>query len=256
MDELFTRAVALLDAGDTAALARLVDEHPHLVRERTDFGEEKYFHRPYLLWFVAENPVRNDRLPPNIAEVTKMLIEKGADQVDYTLNLVASGRVPREQGVQRALIDVLCDAGASPDGAMIAALAHHERDAVNRLLERGAKETLVVAAALGRPLPPPAGDAELQTALTAAAFYGNARAVKELIAAGADCNAYSPEGFHPHATPLHQAVFADSLDCVRALIDAGARLDIQDRGYHSTPLGWAEYIPRPEIAEYLREHDR
>jgi peptide-methionine (S)-S-oxide reductase len=256
MDETFTRAVALLDSGDLVALASLIDEHPRLVRERTDFGTERYFLRPFLLWFVAENPVRNDRLPPNIADVARLLIAKGADQVDYALALVSSGRVAREHGVQRALIDVLCEAGAHPDGAMTAAVAHHELEAVDQLLARGARETLIVSAALGRPFQADGRDPELQAALTAAAFYGNASAVEELVAAGADCNAFSPEGFHPHATPLHQAVFAGSLDCVRALVSAGARLDIEDRVFHSTPLGWADYLGRPEIAEYLRGQEK
>jgi hypothetical protein len=264
MDELFTRAVALIDAGDVAALERLLDANPRLLRERTDFGDEAYFHRPYLLWFVAENPVRNDRLPANIAAVTKVIIDQAAgvetlqDQLDYTLELVCSGRVPREAGVQRALIDVLCDAGAVPDRAMRTALAHQERDAAARLLERGATLTLTVAACLGRdpaPLLPSADARERQLALAAAAFYGNARAIELLLGAGVDVGACSPEGFHPHATPLHHAVYADSLESVRVLVNAGAPLDVEDRVYHSTPLGWAEYLEHPEIAAYLRQHE-
>jgi Ankyrin repeats (3 copies) len=258
MDALFTQAVALLEAGDAAALARLLDQHPHLLRERTDFGDEAYFQKPYLLWFVAENPVRNGRLPANIAAVTKLLIDRGADQVDYTLELVTSGRVPRESGVQRALIDVLCDAGADPGGAMLAALAHHELDAVQRLLERGAPMKLVVAVCLGHDGAEQlaAADAhERQLALTAAAFYGNARALEQLVRADIDVSAYSPKGFHPHATALHQAVFSGSLECVRLLVHAGARLDLPDRAYHATPLGWADYLEHPEIAAYLRSHE-
>ncbi len=256
MDDLFTRAVALIDAGDAAALARLVDDHPHLVRERTDFEGHAYFHRPYLLWFVAENPVRNDRLPPNIAEIAKLLIDKGADQLDYTLELVCSGRVPREAGVQHALIDVLCDAGANPDSAMRTALAHQELEAVHHLLSRGARVTLTVAASLGYDLTPLINDDELQVALTAAAFYGNADAIRKLIAAGADVNAFSPKGFHDHATPLHQAVYANCLECVAILIEAGARYDTRDRVHDGTPLAWAEYLKHPEIAEYLHALDR
>lgn len=264
MDELFTQAVTLIDAGDTAALERLLDANPRLLRERTDFGDDAYFQRPYLLWFVAENPVRNDTLPPNIADVAKLIIEKAEgveplqEQLDYTVELVCSGRVAREAGVQRALIDVLCDAGAVPDGGMLAALAHRELDAAERLLERGAALTLTAAVCLGRdaaPLLPSAGADERQLALTAAAFYGNARAVGLLAGAGADVRAYSPKGFHPHATPLHQAVFAGSLESVRHLVEAGAKLDVQDRAHHSTPLGWAEYLEHPEIAAYLRDHE-
>ena len=159
--------------------------------------------------------------------------------------------------MQRALIDVLCDGGASPDAAMITALAHQELEAVDQLLARGATLTLTVAAALGREIPLDDADAhEKQLALTAAAFYGNARAVGRLVEAGADVKAFSPDGFHAHATPLHQAVFADSLDSVRILVEAGAPLDVEDRAHHGTPLGWAEYLGHPEIASYLREQHR
>lgn len=257
MDDLFRQAVALIDAGDAEGLARLLDVHPHLVAERTDYGDERYFQRPYLLWFVAENPVRNGRLPPNIVGIAKLIIDRGGTQVDYALELVASGRVSREAGVQRALIDVLCDAGANPDGPMLAALAHKERDAVERLLERGARMGLVTAVCLGRDAEPYLNEADVrerQLALTAAAFYGNARALEQLASAGVDLDAYSPQGFHPHATPLHQAVYADSLESVQVLMNAGARLDIRDRAYHGTPLGWADYLERPAIAAYLREH--
>lgn len=256
MDDLFRQAVALIDAGDAAALARLLDEHPHLVTGRTDYGDEHYFHRPYLLWFVAGNPVRNDRLPPNIAAIAKLIIDRGGTQVDYALELVASGRVPREAGVQRALIDVLCDAGANPDGAMLAALAHKERDAAARLLERGATMNLVTAVCAGgdpAPYLEAADDRERQLALTAAAFYGNARALELLVQAGVDLDAYSPEGFHPHATPLHQAVDAGSLESVQLLVDAGARIDIRDRAHHGTPLGWADSLEQTAIAAYLRD---
>ena len=255
MDATFARAVALLDAGDAAGLGRLLDEHPDLVRARTDFGSEAYFLRPYLLWFVAENPVRNGRLPANIASIARLLIDRGADQLEYTLELVCSGRVPRECGVQLALIDILCDAGANPGAAMRTALAHKELQAVDRLLERGAPNTLLVATCLGRPIESlldGAPQAERQEALAAAAFYGNARAVERLLAAGVDVNAFSPPGFHAHATPLHHAVDSGSLDCVRVLAGGGARLDIEDRVYQGTPLGWAEHLGRPEIAEFLR----
>jgi ankyrin repeat protein len=255
MEDTFARAVALLDDGDAAGLARLLDEHPDLVRERTDFGSEAYFRRPYLLWFAAGNPVRNERLPANIASIARLLIDRGADQIDYTLELVCSGRVPRECRVQHELIDVLCDAGADPDAAMRTALAHKELDAVERLLERGARTTLVVAACLGRPIEPffdGSTEATRHEALTAAAFYGHAPAVAALLAAGVDVNAFSPAGFHAHATPLHHAVDSGSLDCVRVLVDGGARLDIEDSAYCATPLGWAEYLGRPAIAAFLR----
>ena len=255
----FREAIAAIDRGDLETLRRLLGEDPALVQERLDDTTDAYFAHPYLLWFVAGNPVRNETLPANIAEAAGAIIEAGAtrEQIDYTLELVASGRVARESGVQLELIDLLLSHGASTDGAMLAALAHHETAAAERLLERGAKLTLVPAVCLRRDgeahqLAETATASERQIALTAAAFYGHPDHVRMLIAAGVDVRAYSPKGFHPHATPLHQAVYAGSLESVKALVEAGADHCATDRVYHSTPLGWAEYGQKPEIAEYLR----
>lgn len=270
-DPLFREAVAAIDAGDVDALERLLAEHPKLVRDRLGDGyggdkDFRYFREPYLLWFVAENPVRNGKLPGNIAQVTRTILDaakrQGIDsfrqQVDYTLELVASGRVPREQGVQLELIDLLVEAGADPDQAMRAALAHQETAAVQRLLDRGARLTLPAAVCTGRRdeiarLASTASAEERQAALTCAALYGDPDALSALIEHGVDLNAYSPEGYHSHSTPLHHAVASGSLAAVKALTEAGASLDTKDRSYQATPLGWAEYLQHPEIADYLRE---
>lgn len=263
-DPIFRDAVSAIDSGDVDSLERLLAAQPGLVRQRLDYGEG-YFRRPYLLWFVAENPVRSGRLPNNIADVARAIvraaqgsrIESLGEQVDYALALVSSGRVARECGAQRELIDVLCDAGARPDGAMLPALAHREIDAVERLLERGAPLTLVAAAGTGREddfsrLLPAATDAERQLSLTAAAFYGRADVLSTLVRTGVDVSAYGPVGFHPHATALHHAVDSGSLAAVRVLVEAGADLAARDRVYDGTPLGWAEHLGRGEIAAYLR----
>lgn len=256
-DPLFREAVAAIDAGNVAGLERLLREYPDLVRARVTFGEDAYFRDPYLLWFVAENPVRNGRLPENIAEVTRVLLRAGAERADYALALVASGRVPRESGVQRELMDVLLDAGADPDEALLPALAHRERAAVEHLLERGARLTVVAAACTGRGddllrLMDAATPVERQMALSGAALYGDAAMLARVIAHdGINLNAYSPEGFHPAATALHHAVDSGSLEAVRTLVEAGARRDILDRIYQGTPLDWAEYLERTDIAAYL-----
>lgn len=267
-DPLFREAVAALDAGDVGALEALLAKHPELVRDRLGDEEygEAYFRHPYLLWFVAENPIRHGKLPRNIAQVTRAILRAAEDlrvdslqeQLDYALALVCSGRVPRESGVQRDLIDALCDAGAAPGGALMAALSHRELDAAERLLDRGAELTLLVAACMGRMgdvtrLLPKAGADDLQAALIAAAFHGQPRVLALLAGLEADLNAYGPEGFHPHATALHQAVDSGSLDAVKVLVEAGADLGIRDRLYEATPLMWAEYLPRPAIAAYLQE---
>ena len=264
-DPLFREAVGALDTGDVAELERLLAAHPRLVRDRLEYGEG-YFRNPYLLWFIAENPVRNGKLPANIAEVTHTILraaKSGAsaetyqEQIDYALALVCSGRVPRESGFQRELLDLLADAGARPDGALLTALAHREIAAAERLLERGAALTLPAAVCTRRRadierLGRTASAEDRQMALAAAALYGEAGALGDLIALGVDLNAYSPIGFHPHATALHHAVDSGSLDAVRALVESGADLDAKDRLHEGTALDWADHLHRTEIASYLR----
>jgi peptide-methionine (S)-S-oxide reductase len=50
-------------------------------------------------------------------------------------------------------------------------------------------------------------------------------------------------------------VDSGSLDAVRVLVEAGADRGAKDRVYNGTPVGWAEYLKRPEIAAYLRERE-
>ena len=151
-DALFRRAVHLLDAGDTAGLRSHLKQHPNLLRQRVVFEGTNYFRNPTLLEFVAENPIRHGTLPANIIDITKLILDAGAARsaLNETLGLVCSGRVPRECRKQIPLIDLLCDYGADANSAMQTALAHGEFEAVNALMQRGARTDLPVAAALGR----------------------------------------------------------------------------------------------------------
>ena len=135
LDALFQRAVSAIDAGDVSELEQLVAVNPKLVRERLNTPGawlrdkagstlDGFFQRPYLLWFVAEDPVRNGRLPGNIADVTRVIlraverasVETLQEQLDYALRLVSWSWIARNCNVQIELIDVLIDAGAALDG--------------------------------------------------------------------------------------------------------------------------------------------
>ena len=278
-DPLFRQAVQALDSGNASVLETLIEGYPRLIRERLITNEEGYFKDPYLIWFVADNPIRNSALPSNITELTQLLIEavkRGAPdtwqkQIDYALGLVATGRIPSECGVQIAMMDLLIDAGAAP-GNGIAALANGNIEAAQHLIDRGGKLTLATAVCLERmddinQLAATASPDEKLTALTAAAFYGKADMVGVLLTLGADPNGYPgrSSGFHSHATPLHQAVSSGSLDTVKLLLGAGAKLDATDKIYEGTPLGWASYMQKDDnhdeqgkrkfelIETYLRE---
>ncbi|MGE3176951.1 MAG: ankyrin repeat domain-containing protein [Vicinamibacterales bacterium] len=261
ISETFRHAVDLIDAGEAAALRHLLAEQPHLATARVQVEGEPYFAHPSLLEFVAENPVRHGTLPPTIADVARAILAAGAQadraSIDATLGLVCSGRVSRECGVQRDLIDLLCDYGANPDGAMIAALGQGEFEAVQALLARGARRDLRVAAATGqlanaRRLLAEASADDRHYALAWAAQHGRADVVRLLLEAGEDPDRFNPPGAHAHSTPLHQAAWAGHAETVRLLLATGARLDRRDRRWNGTPAEWAEHRGRADVAALLR----
>ncbi len=258
------RAVELLDAGDADGLHSYLQTHPELVQQHVAFEGGNYFRNPRLLEFVAENPVRRGKLPPNIVEIARIILDEGgkADQssMDSALALVCSGRVPRECRVQIPLIELLCDYGADPNAAMQPAVAHGEFAAVDALLRRSAILKLPAAAAIGdldnaRKALPVATAEERHRALALAAQFGHADIVRMLLDGGEDPNRYNPIGVHSHSTPLHQAAVNGHMDVVRLLTEHGARLDIKDILFHGTPLGWAEHSGHKAIADYLRAHE-
>jgi hypothetical protein len=287
LDACFREAVAAIDAGNIERLERLVTATPALVRERlaspgawlrgkVGGALDGFFRRPYLLWFVAEDPVRSGTLPPNIAAVARAIVDAARresqanlqEQLDYALTLVSWSWIARQHGVQLDLIDVLVDAGAALDGNQNNALVNANFAAAEHLVKRGAAVTLEVALCLGwwndvdRMLPT-VSDNEKQLALVLSALHGKTDALRRMILAGADVNRPSA-GLYSHGTPLHHAVCSGSLEAVRVLVEAGADLNIKDTAWGGTPLGWAQHYlgegpgDRPDkqyadIAAYLQQ---
>jgi hypothetical protein len=86
VDDRFRAAVSAIDAGDVAALQRILAGNPTLACERLESpgawlldvigaAANDFFQKPYLLWFVAEDPVRNGRLPANIRAVARTILD-------------------------------------------------------------------------------------------------------------------------------------------------------------------------------------
>lgn len=230
-------AVAAIHAGDLAAIERLPPELLHRrIVEPEEYGDS-YFHDPMLLWFVAGNPSLR-RLPDNIAEVTRALLSHGPAQADrnYTLELVMTSGLAREQGHQIRLMHELLEAGATatPD-AVAMALAHEGLDAVRELISRGHPMTQPIAAALGELGAPRREEAQL--ALAVAVINDQVEAARSALDAGADIDAFLP--IHEHSTALHQAVLTDDPELVALFVSRGARLDIRDTVWNATPLDWA-----------------
>jgi len=264
LDECFREAVAAIDAGKIETLEQLIRVTPALVRERlTAPGAwlrakvggalDGFFQRPYLLWFVAEDPVRNGTLPANIAAVARTIIDAARrentshfqEQLDYALTLISWSWIARQHGVQLDLIDVLVDAGAALDGNQNNALVNGNFAAAEHLVKRGATLTLEVALCQGRwndvdRLLPITSPTDRQFAFVLSALHGKVEALRRMIAARADVNAPSA-GLYSHGTPLHHAVSSGSLEATKLLVEAGANLDAQDRAWGGTLLGWAEY---------------
>jgi len=279
VNALFQRAVSTIDAGDVDALDRLLADHPELVRVRLENpgawlrdivkgALDGFFKAPYLLWFVAEDPVRQGTLPKNIADVARVIVNATTRehvdslqaQLDYALTLVSWSWIARDCGVQIELIDVLADAGARLDGNPENALVNSNFAAAEHLVGRGAVLTMATALCLERwddasRLAQGTTARQRQFALTLTALKGKAEALRRVIDLGADVNGVSPD-LYSHATPLHHAVSSGVIEAVRVLVESGADLAARDTAYHGTPLGWAEYMSeKPQyraIAKYLR----
>jgi peptide-methionine (S)-S-oxide reductase len=298
LDNQFREAVGAIDSGDELLLGRLIESRPELVAARLEApGEwlcggvghaiEKggFFERPYLLWFVAEDPVRRGKLPPNISVLARRIIDTARrekveslpEQLDYALRLVCWSWIARQCGVQIELIEVMVDAGATLDGLATyqgrfgthtdAAIYNGNFGAAEHLMKRGASLTLTTALCLNRwedaeRLAAVASLGARQDAFVQAALNGNAEALRMMLALGMDPTTVS-ERNQSHATALHHAVWSGQIEAVRVLVEAGANLARVDEIHGGTPLGWAEYGGKQnsdegraakyrEIAEYLR----
>jgi hypothetical protein len=267
----FETAVEAVISGDVATLRAMLREHPELVRARSTRR-----HKGTLLHYVAANGVEGGRqkTPANALEVAKVLLEGGAevdalanmyDQQCTTMSMLVSSCHPAKAGLQGKLAEMLIDYGAALEGpgsqwqsALMTALAFGYLDTAEILARRGASlKSLAAVAGLGRAAETarllPTADAQgKHIALALAAQHGHVEVVRMLLDAGEDSNRYNPDGFHSHSTPLHQAVCSGHAEVVKLLVERGARLDIRDTIYQSTPLGWAIYCEKPAIAEYLR----
>lgn len=263
-DPAFRAAVTALQRGDVAALARLLDDEPRLLRDRIlepecyrDAGRWQYFQDPKLFWFIANNPTLMNRMPDNIVEVAETMIARGVDKadLDYALELVMTSSPAREQGLQIPLLERLMEAGATPTAKAIdTTLAHWELEPIQALLRAGHPMTAPIAAALGRTdrlkaLLREASADEIQNTFGMAVINRQTEAARLALDAGADVNGFLP--VHAHSTALHQAAIDDNLDLMELLVERGARTDIADKLWDSTPLGWASHQGKARARAFL-----
>ena len=277
----FESAVEAVVNGDLAVLTDALRRDPALVRARSSrvCCFDPPVHRASLLHYVAANGVEayRQKTPPNAVAIARALLEAGAEPDALsdmygaectTMSMLVSSSHPAEAGLQVPLVELLLDFGAAIEGRgtrkwggpLVTALAFGMIDAAEVLARRGARIDLPGAAGLGRlddavPLLASADGQARRRAFSLAAQHGQVEIVRLLLDAGEDPNRYNPEGNHPHSTPLHQAVLGGHEAVVRLLVERGARLDIRDTIWRSTPLGWAIYgggKAQVQMAECLR----
>ena len=282
-DFQFESAVEAVVHGDLAALEALLAARPDLVRARstrvTHF--DPAVHRSTLLHYVAANGVEGYRQksPANAVEIAEALLRAGSEPdalADMyggectTMSLLVSSCHPAQAGVQVALVDKLIDHGASVrrlgsgnwTSPLTTALVFGYLDAAEALVRRGAAvDDIAAAAGLGRiedgrRLLADATAESRHRALALAAQLGHVEVTRLLLDAGEDPDRYNPEGFHSHGTPLHHAALAGHEAVVRLLVERGARLDVEDKLWHGTPLGWAIHGERKNVEAYLRGYGR
>ncbi|NKB67395.1 MAG: PQQ-binding-like beta-propeller repeat protein [Candidatus Latescibacteria bacterium] len=232
----FDQAVDAFDRGDRAELESLLTAHPDLAQAR-GFLHELY---PYpslrgatLLHLVAGFPQRQ-RLPDNTLELTRLLLDKGADaqalSADSTsvLGLVVKSAQLRWQEAQMEMVELVVEQGIGDDPrlmwqTMVPDLDNEGPPAINQQLARrfyegGAAVDLPFAAGLGlveematffegstllptanklyRPQGAGMSDQEvLDLALLYAVYGGHREAVAFILVRGADIDSRPMGGF-------------------------------------------------------------
>ena len=256
----FESAVDAIVAGHIRTLEKLLRDNPELVRMRSTRE-----HRSTLLHYVSANGVEDFRqkTPKNIIEVTKLLLDAGADVNaeseaygggSTTLGLTATSYHPEAAGVQLGLMDLLIRSGATIDrpgsSAVNDCLRNGRGEAAKFFADRGARLDLEGAAGVGRldivssffkddgTLKPPATAKQMTDGFAWACEFGRTNVVDFLLQSGMKIDTRLP---HKGQTGLHWAAFGGHADTVRLLLARGASAVAKDESFEGTPLDWALY---------------
>ena len=111
-DWIFEEAIDFLVGGDFESLEQCLSKYPYLTQARSSYG-----HRAGLIHYVGSNGVEmwRQKVPDNLIEITKNMIEHGADpNMDSQIyggggkvvGLIESSAHPRDAGIQEALISI------------------------------------------------------------------------------------------------------------------------------------------------------
>jgi len=162
------------------------------------------------------------------------LLERGADAGTTHWQTGSSLHALAQLSGYRELAALLESHGARPArltglDALIAAAMAHDEPLVRALF---AKTPELIAS----PLP-----------LLTAAAHADAAATELLLTLGADPRGVDGDGI----SPLHRAVQHGSWAVAERLIAAGAEIDLREKKWKGTPLGWALALKQPHMADRL-----
>ena len=264
-------AIDAIDSGDLPTLNGILDREPVLIAYRWRQGtwyEEGYFAGAALLHHVAGNPIRCP-LPPNIIEVAKCLLSRGADPNaltdagQSTIHLLLTSKQASEAEVSLALIDLLSAAGAKDNlhepNLLDFPLLNDAPWTAEELIRRGINMGLRHAAALGRladmgrALTRDTWRVTLEEALVFACIRGQEEAARLLVVQGVKGDTLTPVGGQTPRSALHEAANRGYLRIVKLLLENGANPNVKEPRWNGTPAGWAEHGGHREIAELLRQ---
>lgn len=197
--------------------------------------------RGQLAWAVSHDMLdRVELFASHGVDVHSPLAEGGSTR----------GRTPIELAAMnghRAIVDHLVSIGVTPPtlssaDAFVAAALIADRSTVERMI--ALDPDVVEAARTAHP-----------SAVLRAAVRGDSEAVVLLCSLGFDVNAFGRRDVdieQPWETALHHAAAEGDVDLVRLLLSLGARTDVRDKRFNSTPLGWAEHLGQGAVADELR----
>jgi ankyrin repeat protein len=287
----FDDAVAAIDAGDVVTLEALLTSHPELVRARTNLEPPyHYFTGATLLHHVAWNPSRTAPVPANVADIARLLLDRGADVNAMTLGrnggptmgLLVTSKMASDANVSGALMDLLIERGAAIDlgnspstpfgsgerHVLDGPLANHAPRAAEKLIALGAKPDVCAAAALGdmqllrgffgkdgrlteRPRRHGKVMSERDAIGLALLFaYVNGRTDAVDFLLEKDGN-WNMTGVNNGAV-LHRAAWDGDLAMVERLVAKGADMSNRDNPFNSTPLSWAQHNKQHEVFDWMR----
>ena len=277
MEKLFEKAVDAIVDGDITALKELLRLYPGLVTERSERD-----HHATLLHYTAANGVEDYRqkTPSNIVEITRLLLDAGADVNavgdmyggSSTVGLASTSIHPARAGVQEAMIDLLLQYGADPykgakagytKGNLINdCLANGRGQAAAYLRQKGLPVDLEGAAGTGDlaslqswlnedgSLKNEADREALNAGFVWACEFGHKNVVEFLVEKGYDLSTMS-KGM----TGLHWAVVGGQTEMVRYLLEKGTPTEIENC-YGGTVLGqalWSQQNdPLPQHNEIIQ----